>query len=114
MDLKKFLINQKIEIEKYKYFKGIELGRDPGEDAVKEWVQKNASKYRKEYNAIYNELVHKTAKSCHDKLKEKFPTVSDEIWEHFVEVVIDTFTDSWTKEVVCCNDCNKKKHLEEI
>lgn len=114
MDLKKFLTNQRIEIEKYKWIRGTELGRDPGEDAVKEWVQKNAKKYRKEYEEIYDELVHKTATDCKTKLKEKFPTVSDDIWEHFVSVVIDTFTQAWTKEVACCKDKKKKEHLEEI
>jgi hypothetical protein len=114
MELKKYLVNQKIEMEKYKWIKSQEAGKDLGEDAVKDWVKKYACQYRKEYNAAYNEIVHKTAAACHEKLKEKFPTVSNEIWEHFVQVVIDSFTENWTKEVVCCKDSNKKKHLEEI
>ena len=114
MELKKFLINQKIEMEKFKWIKSQEAGKDLGEEAVRQWVKEYACQYRKEYNTIYNELVHRTSTECHEKLKEKFPTVSDEIWEYFIKTVIDTFTDTWSKEVACCNDCNKKKHLEEI
>ena len=114
MDLKKFLINQKIEMEKEKWIRSQEAGKDLGEDVIKDWVKKYAAQYRKEYNEIYNQLVHKVATDCHEKLKEKFPTVSDEIWEHFVKVVIDKFTETWTKEVACCKDAMVKKHLEEI
>jgi hypothetical protein len=114
MDLKTFLINQKLEIEKYKWIESQKANRDLGEEAVAEWVKKNAKQYRKEYEEVYNELIHATTKECKKNLAEKFPTVSDEIWEHFVKTIVDTFTQKWTKEVVCCKDTKKKKHLEEI
>jgi hypothetical protein len=114
MDLKKFLINQKIEIEKYKWVESQKANRDLGQAAVTEWVNKNAKKYREEYEEVYNELVKLTTTECKKKLAAKFPTVSDEIWQHFVTTVVDTFTNNWTKEVCCCKDDKKKKHLEEI
>ena len=114
MDLKKFLINQKLEIEKYKWIKSQEAGKDLGDAAVKEWVKKYACQYRKEYEAIYNEMIHKTVNKCCEDLKDKFPEINEEMMEVFVKTVIDNFTQTWTKEIVCCDDCNKKKHLEEI
>jgi hypothetical protein len=114
MDLKKFLINQKIEIEKYKWIESQKANKDLGEVAVTEWVKKNAKKYRQEYEDVYNSLIETVTNECKKNLEEKFPTVSDEIWHHFVKTVIDTFTQKWTKEVCCCSDETKKKHLEEI
>lgn len=114
MDLKKFLINQKIEIEKYKWIESQKANRDLGEGAVTEWVSKNAAQYRKEYNEVYDELVKATTNECKKKLAAKFPTVSDEIWIHFVKTVVDSFTQEWTKEMCCTKDAKKKKHLEEI
>jgi hypothetical protein len=114
MDLKKFLINQKIEIEKYKWVESQKANRDLGEQAVTEWVNKNAKKYREEYEETYNALIKETADECKKKLAAKFPTVSDQIWEHFVKTVVDSFTQNWTKDVCCCKDAKKKKHLEEI
>jgi len=49
MHLKKYLENQIEEMKKYKWVRGQELGRDQGENAFKEWAQKYASQYRKEY-----------------------------------------------------------------
>ena len=114
MDLKKFLINQKIEIEKHKWIESQKANRDLGEGAVTEWVSKNAAQYRKEYNEVYDALLKATTDECKKKLAAKFPTVSDEIWIHFVKTVVDSFTQTWTKEMCCCNDAKKKKHLEEI
>ena len=37
-------------INDYKWQKGIELGRDPGQEAVKEWIEKFAKKFRKNFN----------------------------------------------------------------
>jgi hypothetical protein len=114
MDLKRFLINQKLEIEKFKWIESQKANRDLGEFAVTEWVAKNAAQYRKEYNEVYDALLKATTDECKKKLAAKFPTVSDEIWAHFIKTVIDSFTREWTKEICCTNDKNKKKHLEEI
>jgi hypothetical protein len=114
MDLKTFLINQKLEIEKYKWVESQKANRDLGAEAVTDWVRKNAKQYRKEYDEVYNELIKETTDECKKKLSEKFPTVSDEIWTHFVKTVVDSFTQTWMKEVCCCKDDKKKKHLEEI
>lgn len=114
MQLKNFLLHQKEEIEKYKWIESQKAGHDLGEAAVRQWVEKFAANYRKEYEEIFNELVHETADHCKKKLKEKLPGVSDELWEYVFKEVIKNFTELWMKEMVCCCDKAKKKHLEEI
>jgi hypothetical protein len=114
MQLKNFLLHQKEEIEKYKWIESQKAGHDLGEAAVREWVEKFAAEYRKEYESVFKELILKTEILCKNKLKEKMPTVSDEIWNYFFSEVIKCFTELWMKEMVCCCDKAKKKHLEEI
>jgi hypothetical protein len=46
---KHFLEEQKKEMEKYKWDKGVQIGCDPGQDAIDEWIKKYAKKYRKEF-----------------------------------------------------------------
>jgi hypothetical protein len=33
----------------YKWMKGIELGRDPGQEAIDEWIKLNAKRFRKNF-----------------------------------------------------------------
>lgn len=114
MDLKNYLYHQKEEMEKYKWCESQRAGHDLGEAALREWVEKYGKNYREEYKAILEELIKKTTERCKDKLKNQLPTVSDEIWNHFMKTVIIEFTDLWNKEIIITNDPNKKKHLEEI
>ena len=44
-----FLEKQKKEIEEWKWQEGLRLGCDPGEESVKEWIQKYAKIYRKNF-----------------------------------------------------------------
>lgn len=113
MDFKLFLQHQREEMERYKWMKGVELGHDPGNEALIEWTKKYAAKYRDEYNAVWKETVEKTAEKCMDDLKDSLPGVSDVLWNHILEKVIASFTEVWTMEACCC-DRIKKKHLEEI
>lgn len=48
MDHKEFMQKQCHEIELAKYYEGIRIGRDPGEEFVKKWILENAKKYREE------------------------------------------------------------------
>lgn len=114
MQFKTFLQHQKEEIEKYKWIESQKAGHDLGEDAVRQWVEKFAANYRKEYEDVYKNMVKETATHCKEKLKKKMPTVSEEIWDYFFSEVINTFTELWVKESICGSDKNKKKHIEEI
>ncbi len=44
-----YLQKQRKEMELYKWNKGIELGKDPGQEAVHDWIIKYSKKYRKEF-----------------------------------------------------------------
>jgi len=114
MHFKLYLLHQKQEIERYKWFKGQELGHDPGEEAVTEWVEKYAAQYRREYEEVYNQAINETSKECIKKLKKKVPGVSNELWDFIVCEIVDSFTDVWLKEVCTSQDDKEKKHLEEI
>ena len=46
---KSFLEKQKIEMEKFKWDLGVKKGCDPGQEAVHEWIQKYAKKFRKDF-----------------------------------------------------------------
>lgn len=50
MDEKEFLRMQVAEIELAKYYEGIRLGRDPGEEFVRKWIEENAEAYREANN----------------------------------------------------------------
>ena len=47
--LQKFLNKQKEKIEKDKWLRGIELGKDPGLEYVNDWVKRNAKRFRHNY-----------------------------------------------------------------
>lgn len=114
MHFKAFLQHQKEEIERYKWIESQKAGHDLGEEAVRQWVEKFAANYRKEYEEIFNEMVKETALHCKKKLKEKLPGVSDELWNFVFAEVIKNFTELWLTEMTCCCDKAKIKHIEEI
>ena len=114
MDLKHYLLHQKEEMEKYKWIKSQQAGRDLGEQALHEWVEKYGKAYREAYRQEYKEIIEKVSAECKKELKEKLPGVSDELWEFVFNKVIDKFTEVWAKDM--CTESNrlKKSHLEEI
>lgn len=114
MDLKHYLIHQKEEMEKYKWIESQKAGKDLGENALREWVDKYGKKYREAYNTEYKILVEKVANECKKELKDKLPGVSDEIWNFFMKTVIDKFTEQWTKDLIKEESGIRRKHLEEI
>ena len=114
MHLKLYLLHQKREIEKYKWIRGQELGRDPGEEAVREWVMKLGATYRKEYNEVFNKAIAETSHQCIEELKKKVPGVSDTLWDYIVEQIVETFTEVWIKDICSTQDATTKSHLEEI
>lgn len=114
MHLKLYLLHQKQEIEKYKWIRGQQLGYDPGEKAVQEWIDKYAEQYRKEYEDVFYQAVEETSNKCIKKLKNKIPGVSDELWDFIFKEIIESFTEVWVKEVVVDQNDKHKKHLEEF
>jgi hypothetical protein len=50
MDEKEFMQKQIHEIELAKYYEGIRIGRDPGDEFVRKWIKDNAEAYREANN----------------------------------------------------------------
>lgn len=50
MDEKEFMQKQIAEIELAKYYEGIRIGRDPGDEFVRKWIKENAEAYREANN----------------------------------------------------------------
>ena len=113
MDMKKICRNQ-VELAKiYKWMKGEQLGYDPGEEAIYEWVRDHAKEYRERYNKTYGLTLETVEKQVVCSLRN-MPGVSipeDKIIE-VVKVICDTFTEVWIKEVAVDEENNQ--HLDEI
>jgi len=105
MDLKQWCKNQAEEAKKYKWIRGIELGKDPGDTAIVEWVEKYAGVYRKEFKQYLESITNKVSESVH----EKMPDIDKEILSQITSIVIEEFTKEWIKE--CAKD---NKHIQEI
>lgn len=54
MEEKEFMRKQIAEIELAKYYEGIRIGRDPGEEFVRKWILENAEAYRAAINPSGN------------------------------------------------------------
>lgn len=105
MDLKVWCNNQAEAAKKYKWCKGIELGVDPGEQAVIEWVNLHAKNYRKEYNECLSAL----SLVVFDNVKMKMPMVEEDLLHQITDLVIEEFTKRWIKEAAL-----EVKHINEI
>jgi hypothetical protein len=105
MDLKQWCKNQAEQAKKHKWCKGVELGKDPGEQAIIEWVNEHAKAYRKEYNQCLSNISQKVFEAIQpgvvdiDPIKLKLIT----------DLVIEEFTKEWTKEAAI-----EVKHINEI
>ena len=105
MDLKKWCANQAEEAKKYKWCKGVELGSDPGAQAVIDWVNEHAANYRKEYNQCLNNITNIVFLSIKVKIKD----VEPEYLRQITDLVIEEFTKEWVK-----GEANDIKHNNEI
>lgn len=114
MDQKCYCLNQKRLIERAKWLEGERLGKDPGPDFVRSWVDKYAAEYRKRYCEEYEALARKVAAVCRCKLEGIAPGVSPELWDVVFKTVIDEFTKIWMLELVEEESEDRKRHLEEI
>lgn len=105
MDLKQWCRNQAEEAKRYKWLKGVELGKDPGEKAIIDWVNNYAGLYRKEYKECYDDILNKVTKSIKDKTSE----IDEEKLHCLTQLIIEEFIKLWIKECAIEN-----KHIEEI
>lgn len=56
-EMKNFMETQISWIDVAKYYEGIRIGRDPGEDFVREWVKKHGAEFRAWWNENHKENV---------------------------------------------------------
>lgn len=115
MDLKSYVLHQKDEMLKYKWIKSQQAGKDLGEQALREWIEKYGKEYREAYNAEYQALIKKISDECKKEIHDKLPGISDELMDFIFKTVINKFTENWTKELASTESSDKRKtHLEEI
>ena len=111
-NLKSYLENQMIEMLKYKWIKGVHLGKDPGESACKEWIEKHAANYRKDFDKFFDEVVVMVVNNCKKKIKpEVAACCTDEEMKKLAYVFIEEFTNLWLMERIkpCPN-----QHASEV
>lgn len=51
-----FMKAQLHEIDVHKWIMGEHLGRDPGDEAVRDWIDKYAANFRKEWEEAHKEI----------------------------------------------------------
>lgn len=110
MDMKKICQNQVEEAKTHKWIKGQELGYDPGDEAIHEWVKEHAAAYRERYNSTYQATIDKVVAEAEERIKSLGIELTDEQKCKLVKHICDKFTEVWVKEVAT----NDSKHLDEI
>ena len=111
MDMKSICRNQIEEAKKHKWIMGQKLGRDPGGQAIEDWVVKYAKQYRDEYKDCLNLLITKVFDKIKDKIKENHPTLTNDDIIGLEKLIIEEFTMVWMKE---CAINEGDQHLKEI
>lgn len=53
-NFKEYMDDQIEEINKYKWIRGEQLGYDPGQEAVKEWISKYSQIFRENWEEKHN------------------------------------------------------------
>ena len=112
MDMKTLMRNQLQEALKHKWFRGVEIGRDPGEEAVGEWIDKYAVTYRKEYDECFDRSGSKPRwRNSLPKLQETYPGCSEETLAKMVKIVLEEFTRIWFLEM---SKKERNHHVDEV
>ncbi len=111
MDMKTLMRNQIQEALKHKWFKGIKIGRDPGPEAVSEWINTYAATYRKEYDECFDVLLKSTLEASQPRLKEACPCCTKEKSTIMAKIVLEEFTNIWIFEMT---KTDHNKHVDEV
>lgn len=98
-------MNQKNEIEKFKWIESQKHNKDLGEEAITTWIKNNSVNYRKSYEKIYNNFI----KTIYYNVKDKITGLN----ESDIRIIVDEITNQWTKELILADE-ETKKHLEEF
>lgn len=98
-NLKTYLENQMLEMLKHKWIKGVHLGKDPGESACREWIEKYACDYRKDFDKFFNEVVDLVVSNCKNRVPDKILSCcTDEDFKKLAMVFVEEFTNVWLME----------------
>jgi hypothetical protein len=107
--------NQKKLMEEHKWIEGQKIGRDPGERACREWIEKYAAQYRKEYDAAFEQIVDKVLTHTCDKIRkleqETGVEIPPQVIQSMARIFIEQFANEWTVEKVMKP---KNRHIDEI
>lgn len=110
MDMKKICLNQADEALTHKWIKGEQLGYDPGDDAIHEWIRLHAKEYRQAYKDTYNATIQKVRQESSRRIADILGEIPEEDKMRLVEHICEKFTEIWVKEVATKDD----RHIEEI
>jgi hypothetical protein len=111
MDMKTLMRNQIQEARKHKWLKGVETGRDPGREAINEWIERYASTYRKDHDECLAGLVEATLEKSSPRLREIDPSLNKGKMARMAEIILEEFTNIWFLEMTHPNHAH---HLDEI
>jgi len=106
--MKKFMEKQIQEALKYKWDKGVRIGHDPGQEAISEWIQNYAAKYREEYDKCVARIVKAVSKATEKRIKGICPTCDKT--DQLSKIVVEEFTKIWFLEMTGEHD----EHVDEI
>lgn len=112
MDMKTYLTNQIQEALKHKWCVGIKIGRDPGEEAINDWITNHAHQYRTEYEHCLEQLINQTLNKTKTKIQKVLDQkITPEQLKQITQILIEEFTKQWTYEIT---KPNPDKHINEI
>jgi hypothetical protein len=112
MDMKTFMRNQIQEALQHKWNKGIRIGRDPGPEAVSEWIQQHAEKYRKEYEECVEAFVEAVAGESEKRIHSDVCQLCDKKKvKQMSRIVVEEFTRIWFTEMA---KPGHNKHIDEM
>jgi hypothetical protein len=111
-NLKTYLENQMLEMLRHKWIKGVHLGKDPGESACREWIEKYAADYRKDFEKFFNEVIDLVVTNCKNKVSPEVRSCcTDEGLKQLALLFVVEFTNLWLMERIkpCPN-----QHASEV
>jgi hypothetical protein len=107
--------HQKKLMEEHKWIEGQKLGHDPGEQACRDWIEKYAAQYRKEYDAIFEQIIDKVLTNTLQKIKklqeESKTEIPPAVINAMARIFIEQFANEWTVQKVMNP---KNRHIDEI
>jgi hypothetical protein len=99
MDMKLYCHRQVEEAKKYKWIESQKAGKDLGDDATREWVNKFAAQFRKDYDKQYAAMVTYVIQETLKEMKKADLHLDDDVVKKIAKIAIDKFISKWTVDM---------------